>query len=220
VLRRGGGGSLLRKPERAIELYQSVRDAVDCPVTIKLRAGYGSGPESRKKFWKIVTWAGQENIDALTIHPRTVLQRFVGFADWEILKQIKSRFPQITVIGSGDLFDARTAVGFLKTSGVDGLLIARGAIGNPWIFLDLRACLDGKFSPQKPSLTEQGRTILEHFKMVADIYSPEKAVRYFRKFLVRYCKSHPQRKKTQQALLSANDFETLIAEISNWYELN
>ncbi len=217
VLRRRRGGWLLREPERIIEIYSRVRDAVSCPVLMKLRTGFNSSGAERDNFYRIVSVASEENIDAVVVHPRTVVQKFTGQADWELLAELKQQFPQTTIIGSGDLFDAQTGADLLKTTGVDGLLIARGAVGNPWIFRDLRAVLAGKPIPERPGIEEQGRTILEHFELVAGIYKLQKAVRFIRKFLVNYCKLHPKRKEAQKTLLAAGNKKELLAGIKHWY---
>lgn len=219
VLRKQRGGYLLKEPEKAIEIFRRVKDAVSCPVTIKLRIGYGTGSESRDNFLRIIEEVSRDDIDALVIHGRCVLQRFTGLADWNFLARLKRRYPRTTIIGSGDLFDAETIVGRLKTAGIDGVAVARGAIGNPWIFRDLRLCLEGKPISRPPSLARQGRTVVEHFELLLQTYEAIKAVRVFRKFLVGYCKRHPQRKKAQQELLAAKDPQEMLAGIRLWYDL-
>jgi nifR3 family TIM-barrel protein len=220
VLRRQRGGFLLNQPDRAIEIYRRVRDAVSCPVLIKLRIGFRNNTESRDNFWKIVTDATDNGVDAMVIHGRSVLQKFSGRADWEILAEVKRRFPKATIIGSGDLFCPQTAAELMQEAEIDGLCIARGAIGNPWIFSHLRAILKGKTLPELPNLDQQARTILKHFELVSGLYPHKKAVRYFRKFIVGYCKLHPQRKKVQKALLAAVDKTQLLAAIKQWYLVN
>jgi len=220
VLRKQRGGYLLKEPERAIQIFRSVKEAVSCPVTIKLRIGYGSGSESRDNFLQIIEETSRDGIDGLVVHGRCVLQRFTGPADWDFLARLKRRYPHVTIIGSGDLFDAATIVERLKTAGVDGVAVARGAVGNPWIFRDLRLCLEAKPVPEPQSLARQGQTVVEHFELLLQVYPPVKAVRVFRKFLVGYCKHHPQRKKAQQALLAAGAPQDLLAGLRLWYNLH
>jgi tRNA-dihydrouridine synthase B len=217
VLRRGRGGFLLNKPDTAIEIFRRVREAVRCPVMIKLRIGFGSNDGTRDNFWQICEQASTDGIDALAIHGRTVKAKYRGNADWDILKQVKQKFPQTTIIGSGDLFDAETAVERYRSSGIDGVVIARGAIGNPWIFRDVRTLLEGKPLPEKPSITEQGRVMKRHFEMILQRRRMIKGVRYFRKFSVRYCRRHPQRKKVQSALMAAQNQNEVFAAIKQWY---
>ncbi len=100
---------------------------------------------------------------------------------------------------------------------MDGVIIARGAIGNPWIFSETRALLEGKPKPAAPDITEQGRVLLDHFKMVAEIRPAIKAIRFFRKFAVGYCKRHPQRKKVQMDIMAAKTYEQMTDAIKQWY---
>ncbi len=220
VLARGRGGCLINEPEKAIEIYKRVRQAVSCPVTVKIRAGYDNSEQSMDNFWRIITALSEERVDAIIVHGRSVLQRFSGASDWEILGQIKREFASTTIIGSGDLLNAEAAANILKTGKIDGVLIARGAIGNPWIFSRLRALLEGKEPPAAISIKAQGQVIRQHLELVCQLYEKKKAVRYMRKFLVNYCRLHTHRKKVQTNLLEANSKDELLAVIRQWYELD
>jgi tRNA-dihydrouridine synthase B len=217
VLHRGRGGYLLKEPDTVMRIYRRVREAVTCPVTMKLRTGYDSSDASYDHFYRIVSEASEQNVDALVIHARTVVQKFVGEVDWSLLAQIKQHFPKTTLIGSGDLFEPHKTVERLKTAKLDGILIARGAIGNPWIYQSLHAVMKGEPAPPAPSLAEQARVMRKHFEMVGRLYTPIKAIRYFRKFLIRYCRLHPRRKQAQKTLLAANSQAQLLAGIERWY---
>ena len=217
VLRRHRGGYLLNDPQKAVDIYNAVRDTVDCPVTVKLRIGYDNKEQSIDNFWHIVSHCCKKGVDALTIHGRTVTQKFRHSADWQVLAEVKREFPKTIIIGSGDLFDASDTVEKLRVSGLDGVAVARGAIGNPWIFSQLKALFEGNPLPDYPTLTEQAKTILKHFEWVSHWYEKAKAVRFFRKFLVNYCKLHPHRRKAQKDLLAAVDHRQLLKAIENWY---
>jgi len=220
VLRRRRGGYLLKEPAAVIDIYQRVRDSVSCPVLVKLRAGFDQNSQMRDNFWRIVADLAARSADAVIIHPRTVVQKFSGSADWDILAQAKRRFPRMTIIGSGDLFDVDAVRQLLTSCGVDGVAIARGAIGNPWLFTQLRAFFEGKACPAVPAVWRQHHVILAHFNHVAQLYSQSKVVGYFRKFIVGYCKLHPQRKKAQRELLAAADSSQLLAALDKWYTLS
>ncbi|MCP4277623.1 MAG: tRNA-dihydrouridine synthase family protein, partial [Gammaproteobacteria bacterium] len=193
VLRRYSGGYLLKEPETAIKIIRLVRDSVSCPVTVKLRAGFDKTHESMDKLWQICQGAVAEGIDALIIHGRSVKELYRDKADWKIVSDVKRQFPNATIIGSGDLMDPETVVEKIKTSGLDGVIIARGAIGNPWIFNETRALWEGRSKPERPDLTEQGEVYLKHYEMIAESRPMLKSVRYFRKFAVGYSKHHPER---------------------------
>ena len=215
VIRRKRGGFLLNDPDKAIEIYNAVKESVDCPVTIKLRTSFDN--KSYDNFWNICSGAVERKVDALIVHPRSVCQRFTGSANWEFLSEVKKRFPRTIIIGSGDLFSADTIKNNMKNTGVDGTVIARGAIGNPWIFSQLRAEKDF-IDFIAPTLEQQGQVISKHFCLFSEIYGHKNAVRYFRKFAIAYCKLHPLRRKAQKALVSAKTAEEFLAAVRQWYE--
>lgn len=217
VVRRRRGGYLLKEPEAVMQIYIRVREAVTCPVTMKLRTGFDSSRESYDKFHQIVFEASRQKVDALKIHARTVAQKFTGDVNWSLLAEIKHSFKSTKIIGSGDLFEAESTVRNLKDSKLDGVLIARGAIGNPWIYKSLNAIFSGNPAPPPPTLAEQAEVIQKHLEMICQLYEPIKAVRYFRKFLIHYCRLHPRRKKAQKALLAANDKAGLLLALNKWY---
>jgi nifR3 family TIM-barrel protein len=213
VINRKRGGFLLNDPDKVIEIFNAVKDSVDCPVTMKLRTSFDN--QSCDNFWKICSRAVAGKVDALIVHPRAVCQRFTGQADWQFLSEVKKQFPRTIIIGSGDLFSADTIKNNIKSSGVDGASIARGAIGNPWIFSQLRKGND--FTA--PTLDEQGRVISKHFRLLCSLYGDENAVRHFRKFAVCYCKLHPSRRKVQKAFYSATTADDFLAVVKQWYML-
>jgi len=219
VLNRQRGGYLLSHPDRVIQIYRQVRRSVNCPVTMKLRIGLDHSDEARAKFWQICQLTCDEGIDALIVHGRSVQQRYRDRADWDIIAQVKRRYPQTTIIGSGDLFTAEDIAYRLKSSGVDGVVIARGAIGNPWIFREARALIAGQPKLPAPDLAEQGRVLLRHFEMVRQLYEGRKAVIHFRKFSINYCRRHPQRKKAQIDLMAAQTPDELHTTVKKWYNL-
>ena len=217
ILRRGRGGYLLKEPQKVMAIFRCVREAVDCPVLMKLRIGFDKSEQSRENFLEIVSKASAAGVDALIIHGRSVQQRFGCVADWQFLSGLKRQFPKATIIGGGDLFEAEIIAERMNSTGVDGVVIARGAVGNPWIFRHLRAVFDGGGQLEPPGIEEQGRVILRHFELVRGLYKAEKAIKYFRKFIVGYCKIHPERKRAQQGLLTANDRKELLAAVKKWY---
>ncbi len=202
VLRRKRGGFLMRHPKDLIEIFRRVRQAVSCPVLMKLRAGFDTTTESRDKFWQICEKAADSGVDALVIHGRTVDQLYRGQPDWDLLAQVKRRLPQVPLIGSGNLFTAEDVLGRLNSQTVDGVAIARGAVGNPWIFTETRALIEGRSKPPPPDLAEQAAVIRHHLDMVQNLFGQRKAITYFRKFAARYARRHPQRKATLLAFIA------------------
>ena len=217
VLRRGRGGAMLNSPAKVIEIYKHVRAAIDCPLLVKLRSGLDDSSQSRENFWQICEQLGGEDVDALIVHGRSAAQLYRGQANWDIPAELKRKLPRTTIIGSGDLFEAHDVVNKLKTSGIDGVVIARGAIGNPWLFRQINDVLAGADEVYKPDLAEQGAVILQHFELLRELYDAGKSVRYFRKFLANYSKSHPQQKKVKLDFVGCKNEEQLRKIVMNWY---
>ncbi|MEN8127539.1 MAG: tRNA-dihydrouridine synthase [Planctomycetota bacterium] len=219
VLRRARGGHLMKQPAVIRETFLRTRKAVSCPVSMKIRIGYDHSDPSRDDFWTICENAANDGVDVLSIHGRSVCQKYRGKADWSLIAEAKKRFPNLVIFGSGDIMTPEIAIERLSETGIDGIIVARGAIGNPWIFQDIRALYNGDPKPEPPSLTEQGQVMLEHFEMVTEARSIQKAVPYFRKFMAGYCKRHPQRKKTLIALMACKTKESVIETIKECYGL-
>lgn len=217
VLRRGRGGCLMSRPGNLLAIYEAVREKVSCPVTMKLRTGFDSDETSRAFFWEVCERAIAGGVDALAVHGRTVLQRYKSFPDWTVPAELKRRYPEATIIGSGNLFNARTAWKRLTESGVDGVLIARGAIGNPWIFSELHALAAGRETPEPPSVAEQAEVITTHYEMMRSDYQEGKAVGLFRKFTIQYARRHPQKNDVGRALMAATSDAELFATMDQWY---
>jgi tRNA-dihydrouridine synthase B len=222
VLGRHRGGYLLSDPPTAIEILRAVRDAVPpaVPMSVKLRRGMDDTPESTRKFYQIVDAAFELGVDAVTVHPRTVVQRYQGTADWRFLAEVKRYAGDRTVVGSGDLFAAEDVVRMMHDTGVDGVALARGCIGNPWLFADARAVLAGRPLPDPPSVPEQGRLIRKHFELSVAIRGADVAVKVLRKSGIKYAKMHPAPKKVRAAFVAAKnraEWETVLDE---WYDPN
>ena len=204
-------------PQKIIEIYKHARDAVDCPLLVKLRIGANNSSQSRENFWQICEQLSSENVDALIVHGRSVTQVYRGRADWNILAELKRKLPQTTIIGSGDLFEANDIVNKLNSSGIDGVVIARGAIGNPWIFRQIADVLKGDDKVYTPNLMEQGTIILRHFELLKKLYDTDKSIRYFRKFLAHYSKGHPQRKTVKLEFMACQKEQRLRKMIKEFY---
>jgi nifR3 family TIM-barrel protein len=220
VLRRARGGHLMQHPAFIREAFLRTRDKVSCPVCMKIRIGYDDSDASKADFWQICKDAAQNGVDMLAIHGRTVHQKYRGKANWTRIAEVKQRFPGLTVFGSGDIMDPHTALQRLRESGVDGVIVARGAVGNPWIFKEIREIWENKPSSLPPTLQEQGLLMLEHLEMICGEKPLRKAIPYFRKFSAGYCKRHPERKKTLLAIMAAKTKEESVLAIRTAYDLD
>jgi len=220
VLGRCRGGYHLSQPDVALEIVRLTREAVpaDIPVTIKMRRGLDDSPESRDNFYEILNGAFAYGIDAITVHGRTVQQRYIGPSRWSFLKEVKDYVgPDKTILGSGDLFSAEDCLRMMQETGVDGVTVARGCIGNPWIFDQARKIFDGEPLPPPPSVHQQREVMLEHFRLAEELYGAERAGVPMRKFGIKYAASHPQGQIVRDDFVRVKDFDAWRAVLDRWY---
>lgn len=216
VLGRCRGGFHLNQPDVAIEIIQRTREAVPShiPVTVKMRRGIDDSAASRDKFYRILEAAFREGAAAVTVHGRTVEQRYIGPSRWEFLTEVKRHVGQQVILGSGDLFTPQDCLNMLRTTGVDGVSIARGAIGNPWIFSQAQALAAGRPVPPPPTLHEQRAVMLEHYRLAEEIYDPQRCGTLMRKFGIKYAALHPQFEEVRAAFTKVrnrHDWEGVLA---------
>ena len=219
VLGRCRGGFHLSQPEVALEIVARVRDAVpaDIPVTVKMRRGIDDSQESREKFFTIFDGAYARGVAAITVHGRTVQQRYDGPSRWEFLAEAKQRAGDRTVLGSGDLFTAEACLAMLRETQVDGVTVARGAIGNPWIFAESAALLRGEELPRPPSLHEQREVICEHYRLAEETYGAARCVPTMRKFGIKYARLHPAYEQVREAFCQVKQEGGWRDVLAKWY---
>src|SRR5437764_4653671 len=201
VLGRCRGGYHLGQPAVALEIVSRVREAVPphIPVTVKMRRGIDDTEAAREDFFTIFDGAFARGVAAITVHGRTVEQRYVGRSRWDFVREVKAHAGSRTVLGSGDVFTARDCLNMLAETGVDGVWVARGAIGNPWIFAQARALAAGHPLPAPPSLFEQRDVLREHYRLAEQIYGPDHCGKQMRKFGIKYSRLHPQAQAVRDA---------------------
>lgn len=184
VTRRGEGASLLKDPKKLNELLSLIVRQVAVPVTVKLRLGWDHDSINIKDTALACQDAGAS---ALFIHARTKTQNYSGSVDYEALREVKRRV-QIPVIASGNVLSPQLAKRMLDETGCDGLLIARGALGNPWIFRQTQEFLSKGSAPEQPAIEERAALMREHLGRSIDFYGEKIGVMRFRKFFAWYTK--------------------------------
>ncbi len=204
VLGRCRGGFLLGVPETALDIVSRVRDEVPAhiPVTLKMRRGIDDSAQSAERFWTIFDGAFDRGVAAITVHGRTVQQKYVGPSNWQFLAAAKRHAGHRTVFGSGDLFSAAACVAMLEETGVDGVSIARGAIGNPWIFPQTLALLAGHPPLPPPTLHQQREVLREHWLLAVELHGEALAGRQMRKFAIKYSRLHPASLQVRDAFVA------------------
>jgi tRNA-dihydrouridine synthase B len=220
VLGRCRGGFHLSQPDVALEIVRRTRDAVppEIPVTVKMRRGIDDSPHSRENFFTILDGAFSAGVAAVTVHGRTVQQRYIGPSRWSFLAEVKRHVGlQRTILGSGDLFTPHDCLAMIEQTGVDGVTVARGAIGNPWIFAQARALAEGRPLPPPPSLFEQRDVMLEHFRLAEELYGGDRAGPHMRKFGIKYAALHPQHALVREAFTKVRCLDDWRAVLNRWY---
>jgi len=219
VLGRCRGGFHLSQPPVALEIIRRVRDAVpaEIPVTVKMRRGIDDSFESRDKFYEIFDGAYDLGVAAITVHGRTVQQRYDGPSRWEFLRELKQYAGERVVLGSGDLFTAQACLDMIHYTGVDGVTVARGAIGNPWIFGQVRALARGAPLPEPPTLYEQRDVITEHYRLAEELYGPQRCLPDMRKFAIKYSQLHPSYEQVRADFCSVKQPGAWREVLERWY---
>jgi tRNA-dihydrouridine synthase B len=187
------------------------------PVTVKMRRGLDDTAQSRDNFFTILDGAFAAGIAAVTVHGRTVQQRYIGPSRWAFLVEVKRHLGSRTMLGSGDLFTAADCLRMIEETGVDGVTIARGCIGNPWIFQQCQALAAGLPLPPPPSLFEQREVMLEHYCLAEQIYGPERTGPLMRKFGIKYSACHPQHPELREAFGKVKTFVDWQQVLSRYY---
>lgn len=222
VLGRCRGGFLLSAPPAALEILSRVREVVPArvPLTLKMRRGMDDSAESRDCFWQILDGAWQIGVDAVCVHPRTVQQRYVGSAYWPLLAEVKKAYPRRTVFGSGDVFTAHDAVKMMAETGVDGVWVARGSIGAPWIFRQIERLLGTGTLGEPPNLVEQRSAIERHLREADAFYGSSRAAKIMRKFGIKYSEAHPAGIAVRDDFIACQTLPDLYRVLDRWYPMN
>ena len=212
VVNSGAGSALLTEPAKVREIIRTVRKATGLPLTVKIRSGWFS---TDRNFREIARIAEGEGCDAITLHPRSRVQMFAGRAAWEEIAELKQTVG-IPVIGSGDLFTAEDAVAMLGETGCDGVMIARGGLGNPWIFRNIRQLLTGG-APAPPSGKEKLAVVLSHLDRFISLAGERVAVREMRKHLCWYAKGEPGAARFRDFVNRTETKESLIGAVTDFF---
>ena len=206
VVRKGAGAALMKNPALAARIIASVRRATNLPLSVKVRAGWRS-PEATAV--ELATVAREEGADILAVHPRFADENYSVPARWELIREVKERVGMF-VAGSGDVFDAHAAVRMLRETGCDAVLIARGALGNPWVFRAARLLWEGKELPPEPSPQERLETFMEQLAIARRLWPDEVIVHRLKKHLMWYSAGLAGSKEFRKMVSRCADLNRLV----------
>lgn len=187
VVKNGEGSALLKNPELAGRIIEAMVKETGKPVTAKIRMGWDESSVNAVEVAKVLEQAGAS---AVAVHGRTREQYYTGKADWDIIREVKQAV-KIPVIGNGDIFSGRDALDMIEQTGCDFVMIARGALGNPWIFAEAKALWEGKEPPKAPDAREKREMLEKHFCALLELKGEYAAVREMRKHIGWYLKGMP-----------------------------
>ncbi len=177
----GEGSALMREPERIGRIVRAMADAVNLPVTVKIRAGWDADSVNAVEVARICEQAGAA---AIAVHGRTRMQQYSGRADWGIIREVK-RQVSVPVFGNGDVRSGADAVRMIEETGCDAVLVARAAEGNPWLFAEIRAALAGEdYMPPTPR--QRVETALRHFELEEQLHGARGGMLEMRKHIAWY----------------------------------
>ncbi|MBW2645986.1 MAG: tRNA dihydrouridine synthase DusB [Deltaproteobacteria bacterium] len=213
VLKNGSGAALMRDIHLSHRLLVEVRKAISIPLTIKIRTGWASSGEEAFTLAQIAEECG---VDAITIHPRTVAQKFGGISDWSLINRIKEK-SAIPIIGNGDVTTPHDVLKMLSETGCDGVMIGRCAIGNPWLFQQSLELLEGR-TPSPITLDMRKKMILEHIDYAVEYWGEYHAALILRGILPKYVKSLPHCSRFREKVVRATTKQEAADVVCGYFE--
>ena len=182
VVNNGEGSALMKDPVLVGRIVEAMANAINKPVTVKIRAGFNSQSINAPEIARIIQESGGA---AVAVHGRTREQYYSGKADWDVIARVKANVT-IPVIGNGDILTGQDAVDMMKQTGCDGVMIGRGARGNPWIFNQINEYLSSGREMVQPDITQIRDMILRHARMLVEVKGEHTGIREMRKHFAWY----------------------------------
>ena len=216
AIKNQAGSALLKNPEKVYEIVSSVVNAVNVPVTVKIRSGWDNNSINAVEIAKMIERAGAS---AITVHPRTSAQGYTGNADWNIIKAVKENVT-IPVIGNGDIRSCYDAKRMLEETKCDAVMIGRGVLGNPWLIKECVEYLGTGKEPIKVSLKEKMDMVKRHYKLLEETKGEKLALLEMRTHAAWYLKGLENSTKLKEAIFKTKTKEKFLKLIDDFIEQN
>lgn len=214
VVNNGEGAALMKNPAKAGRIIEAIANAIEKPVTVKIRKGFGKEDANAPELAYIAQECGAV---AVAVHGRTREQYYSGRADWDVIRRVKEAV-RIPVIGNGDIFTPEDAKRMLVTTGCDGLMLARGVQGDPWLFYRVKRYLETGERLPKPPLSELIETILRHARLQLEFKGEYLGMREMRKHVAWYTTGYPHSARLRVKVNAVETMEQLLALLSEYVE--
>ena len=206
AVRAQAGSALLKDPDKVYEIVKAVKEAVPCPVTVKIRSGWDENSINAVEIAKVIEKAGA---DAIAVHPRTRAQGYSGKANWNIIKEVKENV-NIPVIGNGDILTCYDAKRMLDETGCDAIMIGRGVLGNPWLIKECIDYLENGKEPKEVSVEEKINMIKYHIELLRKTKCDKLALLEIRSHASWYLKGIKNSSKLRTNICKAKNIEELL----------
>ncbi len=213
AIKSQAGAYLLKNPEKVYNLVKTVVDAVNIPVTVKIRAGWDKNNINCIEIAKLIEKAGAK---AITLHARTRDQGYSGEANWNLIKEVKNNV-KIPIIGNGDVKSIYDAKRMIEETGCDAVMIGRACIGNPWIFKECKEYINNNKIIDQPSTIEKVDMLLKHYYLLKNNSSEKHAILEIKNCAAAYLKSIPYLKEYKLELVSSKNEEEFLEIINKIY---
>jgi len=213
VVRNGGGSGLLREPKQLEVILREIKRSISIPLTLKVRTGYS---ESTINVVDIAKMAEQCGVEHIQVHGRTREQGYKGLANWDIIGQVKEAV-SIPVSGNGDITSIEYGLKRWRETGVDGILIGRGAMQNPWIFRQFNDAIEGR-EPYQPDVEEKKSVLLEFFGMCREEMPEIVALGKMKQLAGQFTKGLPGGAQFRQTLYHSHSADEILMNISTYFE--
>ncbi len=213
IAKKGGGAALLKDLCSATAVVEAVVNAVEVPVTVKIRSGWDMTNPTAVQFARAAEQLGAQ---AIAVHARFAEQGFTGQADWDVIRQVKQAVTSIPVIGNGDVFNATDARRMLEETGCDGVMIGRAALGNPWIFRQIAHYIRTGEALPEPTIAERAAAALQQARRTLETtrLEPIVAIRELRGQLIKYVTGIPDATTVRDHLVQAESLAQIEAALA------